>query len=115
MDQVKRLRSSNDVLAACRQAIVLWLYKGGCGAAGTDQFIPAGSYQFYGSPFAEDEASDAITYLLDRGLIQGIKTWGPVLARPALTTVGIECVEHHGRDVRAFRTTPQKGASVTFN
>jgi len=62
------------------------------------------AYQFYGTPFTEDEVSDAISYLLDRGLIQGIKTWGPVLARPALTTAGIECVEHRDGDVRAFLT-----------
>jgi hypothetical protein len=107
IDQGKHLRSNNTArAAACRQAILLWLYNDGRGAAGTDQFIPAGTYQFYGAPFTEDEVSNAVIYLLDRGLIQGIKKSGPALALPVLTTDGIECIEHHDGDVRARPSSP---------
>lgn len=115
IEQVKRLRHNTAArAAACRQAILLWLYNDGRGTAGTDQFIPAATYRFYGTPFTEDELGDAVSYLLDRGLIQGIKTWGPVIARPALRTDGIECVEHYDGDVRAF-LTPQQRGPVTYN
>lgn len=114
IDQVKRLRGNNVARgAACRQAILLWLYNDGRCAAGTDEFTQT-ACQFYGTPFTEDEVSDAITYLLDRGLIQGIKAWGPVLARPALTPDGIECVENHDGDVRAF-LAPHQSGHATFN
>jgi hypothetical protein len=115
LEEVRRLRSNRaDRAAACRQAIILWLYNDGRGAAGTDEFIPAEAYRFYGTPFTEDEVDEAITYLLDRDLIQGMNAFGQGLSQPELTTDGIECVEHHNGDIRGFMA-PQQSGLVTFS
>lgn len=119
LDSVRRLRADNRArAAACRQALLLWLYNEGRGVAGTNAFLETGAYLFYGKPFTEQEVSDAVSYLMDRGYIDGIESWGPVVARPKLTSAGIECVEHADGDVRTF-TAAQLGtfgqpSSVTY-
>lgn len=107
VEEVKRLRSDRAARrAACRQAVLLWLDGDGHGAAGTDRFGSTWHYTFYGTPFSQDEIDEAVAYLMERGLLEGTKTWGPVVVRPALTALGLECVERNQGDVHAFLAAP---------
>lgn len=114
-ERVQNLRTNAVArTAACRQALLLFLYGPGRGIAGTDKVTEKGLYEFYATPFTNEEVADAVAYLADKTLITGIKTWGPVLARPALTAAGIDCVENNNGNVRDY-LSDATGGSVTYS
>jgi len=81
-----------------------------------DLFAEQDALRFYGLSFTTDDVHEAAKFLLEVELIRGIKTWGPVLARPELTARGRQCVEMHDGNVRSFLSPPGLlGGSVTYH
>lgn len=114
LEQVEIVRANRAArAAACRQGLLLWIYS--ARPSETGSFVSDAPYQFYGTPFTEDEVGDAVQYLRERKLITGIVTWGRDILRPDLTAAGVDAVENHGGDLRAEATARESRGGNTYN
>jgi len=116
VDQVRSLRTNRVArVAACRQAIMLWLSAEGGSAPSLAVFQQAAP-RFYDTPFTEDEVRAAAKYLTEKGLVKG---WpyppDGLLMQPALTARGTDCAEIYDGDVRRFFNPTRHGGIVTNN
>lgn len=116
VDEVRSLRTDRLArMAACRQAILIWLADEGGSAPSLVPFLQ-NAPRFYDTPFTEVEAHAAAKYLTAKGLVKGWP-YSPdgTLMQPTLTARGTDCVEIYGGDVRRFYNPTQTGANVTNN
>jgi hypothetical protein len=116
VDEVRSLRTNQIArVAACRQAILLWLSAEGGSAPSLAVFAPSAP-RFYNTPFTDDEARAAAEYLVAKGLVKG---WpyppDGLLMQPTLTARGTDCVEIYDGDVRWFYNPTRPGGGVTNN
>jgi hypothetical protein len=79
-------------------------------------FVFADESYYEGDQFTVTEIDRAAAYLADKGLIKGAtvdQELGPV--RASVTPDGLDCIEQHGGDVRAYLKTNSGVASMTTN
>lgn len=84
--------------------------------AGSDKFHEWPSAPtFFGQPFSQRDVDEALAYLMDKWLVEGTKTFGPVIVRPHLSHDGVECAEEFNSDVRAYSrgAVPEAGVTST--
>lgn len=116
VDEVRSLRANRVArVAACREAILLWLAAEGGSAASLTVFKQRAP-RFYDTAFTDDEANAAASYLKAKGLVDGW-SYPPdgLLMNVSLTARGTDCVEIYDGDVRRFYTPTHPGGSVTNN
>jgi hypothetical protein len=110
----RRTRRANRALRniACRTAVIRWLYEQpGHQAVSTQAMMTTPEYYFEGAPFESPDLDAALLYLLDIGLLRGTKVMGGSVARPRLTTSGIECAERFGGSVADYQDR-QRGGTI---
>lgn len=101
---------------AVRAALLDWLYameQEGQRSPVTDGFIRDPRCWFEGQPVPETVVHEAAKYLKEPGLITGTAAWGGVIPRPGLTVDGIDCVEHYGGDVQAWKQETRLGMTIS--
>jgi DNA-binding PadR family transcriptional regulator len=101
---------------AVRSALLDWLYamkEKGQRSPVIDGFIRDPRCWFEGQPIPDAVAHEAAKYLKELGLITGTAAWGGVIPRPGLTVDGIDCVEHYGGDVQAWRQETRLGMTIS--
>lgn len=104
---VRRADPARRAMAA-REAIVRWLYEQPSKEAqDIQQFIGTTHSYYEGALFELADIDSALTYLKDRGLIDGIATWGAGLVRPRLTSEGVDCIEQYDGSLSAYLRSSQ--------
>lgn len=121
LDVIENLRSQRKDWparsAALRLSIVHWLY--GHYAEGTtpqitEDFLTSERSYYAGQLFSASEVAQAVIYLRDSGLIEGLGVDQNVhLARPSLTAKGTDCAEG-GKSVSEF-LNPSQSNGPTFH
>lgn len=100
--------------AACRDALLEWLYEQPGEVSDVTAFLPDVRARFFGDPFSEAEANEALDYLGEVGLAKGISVaWGGSLLRPDVTADGKTCVERYNSSVGAWLA--RSGTGTTFS
>jgi hypothetical protein len=100
---------------AARSSVLQWLYDEylqGSSSPNISKFSTSKYGTFYGAAFSEGEIMQATRYLRDQQLLQGKAGMGGPIARPQITTHGIQAVEHEDKPAAVVAS---ERASVTNN
>jgi hypothetical protein len=105
---------------AARNTLLRWLYEQdsqGMRYPLISNILLTDYANFEGDRLTADEFNQAAEYLKQKGLIKGASSaYSQAPARPRITDMGQDCVEHYGGDVREFlRSQAQTGPSITNN
>jgi len=104
---------------AARDAVVRWLYaRLGSETSDVQAMIADPRYLYEAWPFTAADLHTAVTYLVNTDLVRGIGTFGGRVARPQLTTKGIDCAEQFGGSVSSYLRPSTSGGTqnnVNFN
>lgn len=115
--EARRVRLADCSLrrASARDAVVKWLYDQPGHKSQSLQGMMKEPVSFYeGEPFELSDLDEAVEYLVERGLVKGVRTWAGTIARPELTDKGFHCAELFGSSVSAY-VRSQTSSSVQHN
>lgn len=96
-----------------RDIVLNWLYDeqlSGGKVSVLNDFLKSPLNQYLGDPFTEEELWRAGKWLLDQEYIDGMRAYGNILARPIVTTKGINVIETEQSVNKALNA-----AGVTMN
>lgn len=97
-------RSGAARRAAVQRRILQWLARPNSYPASTEEFLNTADAVAYEVPFTEQEITDETVWLLDINLIKGTKTWGGVILRPEITSLGRDALDSGERPGDFLRT-----------
>lgn len=107
-------RSLRQRRAACKDALLDWLYEQPGDLRDAGQFQADVRAYFYDDQFNEAEVSLALAHLQELGLVQGKRTaQSDRLLRPRVTSDGSTCVERYDSNVGAWLA--RAGSGTTFS
>lgn len=106
--------STRQRAAACRDALLDWLYDQNRSLFDITPFLQSPRAKYFGEPFTEDEAHDALAFLMNAGLAGGTRTSAKVVARPYIMDEGRACVERFESSVPAWQSPSQAPAGPTY-
>lgn len=110
VERIRRARNSKvERNRAARTALLNWMFETADGLPTNSSLFLEADVNFYGTQFTEGDLTAAADFLTENGMVRGTHQANGVLVHATLTATGIQCVEDHEGDLRAYEEARRLG------